>query len=438
MKRAAAVIRIPTVQPARRAGGGSRLPIRGLLMGLQIALLAAPVAALEPAAPTELGLAAERLQRVGELAQEYVAAERLPGVVWGVARDGRLAVLEAVGPVETHTIHRIYSMTKPVTTVAVLMLFEEGRFLLTDPVARYLPEFAAPRVWVAPGESRPATGPLTIRQLLTHTAGLSYDEDVAGVPRLYQEAQIWEVDSLAEFTARVAGLPLAFEPGTRWHYSVANDVLGRLVEVVAGQPFDEFLAERIFAPLGMDDTGFRLPPSSRDRLAPLYTREGEGMRPAADDRDALEDPALVPYGGHGLLSTAGDYLRFAQLLLNGGELDGQRLLSRKTVELMFTDHLPAEWKPPMPEAWLAATENRTGDLDLGLGYGLGGYVVTDVARNGVPGSVGTYAWGGGASTYFFIDPREGLAAIFLTQLRPSDSYPLRAEFRAAVYQALAD
>ena len=384
------------------------------------------------------GLSAERLQRLEAVMGEYVQQGRLPGAVMVVARADGPVHLATVGAVQADSIFRIFSMTKPVTSVAVLMLYEEGKFLLGDPVSRYLPEFSAPRVYVGDGQTRPATSVLTIEHLLTHTAGLSYDDAAPGVPGLYAEADLWNAPDLAEFSRRVAALPLAFEPGDHWHYSVANDVLGRLVEVVSGQPFDVFMRERIFVPLKMVDTGFYVPADQRDRLLTLYRKDGEGMRPAEPtERRSFLDERAVPFGGGGLVSTAADYLRFARMLLRGGELDGVRLLAPKTVELMMLDHLPAEWGPAaLPEPWIARTENRNGSLELGLGYGYGGYVITDVAANNVPGSVGTYAWGGAASTYFFVDPAEQLTGIFLTQLTPSDSYPLRAQFRGLVYQAL--
>ena len=397
--------------------------------------------------PIEVGLSGERLERIDGLVQGYVDDGLLPGAIFAVARKGRMARIGAIGSLRSDTIVRIYSMTKPVTVVAVLMLYEEGKFLLSDPVSRYLPEFTAMQVYVGETDdkgrpvTRPATRPITIEDLLTHTAGLSYDDDTAdGVPKLYAEADLWSVDSLAEFTAKVAVLPLAYEPGTRWHYSVANDVLGRLVEVVAGQPFDEFLEARILGPLKMNDTAFYVPEAKLDRFASLYRREGNGMRVEENPKESeYRNPEPVPFGGSGLVSTAADYMRFAQMLLNGGELDGVRLLGRKTVELMMMDHLgPGFESPRLNDSWVGRTENRSGDMHLGFGYGFGGYVITNVAQNDVPGSVGTYAWGGGASTYFFIDPQEELIALFLTQLQPSDSYPLRAQFRGLVYQAIVD
>jgi CubicO group peptidase (beta-lactamase class C family) len=397
--------------------------------------------------PIEVGLSGDRLARIDGLVQGYVDDGRLPGAVFAVARHGRTARIGAVGSLQPEMLFRIYSMTKPITVVAVLMLYEEGRFLLSDPVSRYLPEFTEMRVYVGEKDkkgspvTRPAMRPITIEDLLTHKAGLSYDDvTAAGVPKLYAEADLWSVDSLADFTAKVAALPLAFEPGSRWHYSVAHDVLGRLVEVIAGQPFDEFLKARILGPLKMNDTAFYVPDTKLDRFASGYRRDGNGMRLIDPPEESeYRNPEPVPFGGSGLVSTAADYMRFAQMLLNGGELDSVRLLGRKTVELMMMDHLgPGFASPRLNDSWVGRTENRSGDMHLGFGYGFGGYVITDVAQNDVPGSVGTYAWGGGASTYFFIDPQEELIGLFFTQLEPSDSYPLRSQFRGLVYQAIVD
>ncbi len=390
--------------------------------------------------PATVGLSGDRLDRIEELAQGYLDEERVPGVVFAVARHGRLALLGSVGALQPDTIFRVYSMTKPVTVVAMLILFEEGKILLTDPVSRYLPEFANMRIY-AGDDTLPAQRPITIEDLLTHTAGLTYDSKTeTGVPRLYDEADLWSAASLEEFTAKVAALPLVFEPGSRWHYSVAYDVLGRILEIVAEQPFDEFLQSRILGPLKMVDTAFHVPDAKLDRFTTLYQRDGDGMRPVETATESgYRNRELAPFGGHGLVTTAADYLRFAQMLLNGGELEGVRFLGRKTVELMMMDHLGPDFeRPRLNDAWLGRTENRSGDMHLGLGYAFGGYVITDVAENDVPGSVGTYAWGGNGSTYFFIDPHEQLIGLFLTQLMPSDSYPMRAQFRGLVYQAIMD
>lgn len=403
--------------------------------------------------PGDVGMSADRLDRIDALVQRYVDEGRLPGAVYAVARYGRIARTGQVGAPAQDAIFRIFSMTKAITVVAVLSLYEEGEYLLTDPVARYLPEFANMRVHTGEFDAegnvitRSAERPITIEDLLTHTAGLTYDDEtVDGVPKMYAAADLWSASSLAEFSAKVAALPLVYEPGTRWHYSVANDILGRLVEVVSGQPFDEYLESRILGPLKMHDTAFYVPDAKLHRFQPLYKRvaddngNGERMQLSESVEDSrYRNADRVPFGGGGLVSTAADYLRFEQMLLNGGKLDGVQILGRKTSELMMSNHLGPDFgKPQLSDSWVGETENRSGDMQLGLGFGYGGYVITDVAENDVPGSVGTYAWGGAASTYFFIDPNEDLIAVFLTQLTPSSSYPIRAQFRGLVYQAIVD
>lgn len=393
-----------------------------------------------------VSMSAERLQHIDTFAQGYVDADRIAGATIAVARSGKVIKTDSVGDVTNDSIYRIYSMTKPITATAVLMLYEEGHFLLTDPVSRYLPEFADMRVLTGVDDhgnpqTTSAATPITIQHLLTHTAGLTYDDETAeGAPQIYHEANIWSATTLADFSRKVASLPLAYEPGANWHYSVAQDVLGRLVEVVAERPFDEFLASRIFEPLGMVDTGFTVPDGKIDRFLPLYRKNGDGMIVAESvETNRFRNPDKVPYGGGGLVSTAADYLRFTQMLANNGELDGQRLMSRKSVDLMMMNHLDGDLESMhFSDDWLSKTENRTGDMHLGIGYGFGGYVITDIATNGVLGSPGTYGWGGSGSTYFFVDREEQLVGLFLTQLTPSTSYPLRAQFRGLVYQAIAD
>ncbi len=393
-----------------------------------------------------VGMSAERLGRLDTFAQDYVDAGRIPGATVAIARNGTVVKTDSIGDVSNDSIYRMYSMTKPVTVAAVLMLYEEGHFLLTDPISRYLPEFANMRVLAgvdnnASPLTTAATTPITIKHLLTHTAGLTYDDPtVTGAPKIYHDANIWSAATLADFSRQVASLPLAFEPGDHWHYSVAQDILGRLVEVVAGRPFDEFLAIRIFEPLGMVDTGFAVADEKIDRFLPLYRKDGDGMIVADEaETSSFRDAGKVPYGGSGLVSTAADFLRFAQMLVDNGEFDGQTLLSRTSVDLMMMNHLEGDLESThFQDDWLSQTENRTGDMHLGIGYGFGGYVITNTAANSVPGSIGTYSWGGSGSTYFFVDRKEQLVGLFLTQLTPSTSYPVRAQFRGLVYQAIVD
>jgi len=402
---------------------------------------------LPRALPETVGMSSARLERLSDKMRIYVDSGQLPGAITVVARRGKVVQFEQFGKMDVEngkdmrgdTLFRIFSMTKPVTGVAVMILFEEGRFLLTDPVAKYLPEFEELRVYVGGPtedfEADPARA-ITIEQLLTHTSGLAYDDPGPGVNEMYREADLWSVTNLQEFIEKLTRLPLLYQPGTRWHYSVSMDVLGRLVEVVSGQSYDRFLAERIFEPLGMVDTAFVVPVEKADRLAALYraTFDGGFERVGEDRADAALNSDRVPFGGSGLVSCARDYLRFAQMLTNGGELDGVRILGRKTVDLMLNDHLGSRYgSEPLAgfEPWLQSSAR-------GVGFGYTGAVVTDPALTSLPGSVGQFSWGGWASTFFFIDREEQLIGMILAQLMPSETYPLRADIRILSYQALVD
>lgn len=393
------------------------------------------------AQPEELGFAGTRLARVNTKMQSYVNEQKLAGISSLIARHGKIVHFEHVGhadiaagtPISEQTIFRIYSMTKPITSVAVLMLFEEGRFQLSDPVANYLPEFKDCRVLEENGTLLQPVQPMTIRHLLTHTAGLSYgfDENFQ-IDRLYQQ-HVWGAMenrpdvTLAEWIGNIAQMPLAFQPGTRFRYSVATDVLGYLVEVVSGIPFADFLQQRIFEPLGMVDTFFAVPPEKLDRFAANYgPQDGGGLKVIDAPRESrYAQPTQRPSGGGGLLSTTPDYLRFAQMLLNGGELDGERLLGRKTVELMRANHLGDG----------IFVDNNPAS---GLGFGLGVSVLLDLGKGQTLGSVGNYGWGGAANTNFWIDPKEELIGILMLQFMPSGTYPVTPDFRILTYQALVD
>jgi CubicO group peptidase (beta-lactamase class C family) len=403
--------------------------------------------------PAEVGFDPERLQRLDRHFARYVDDGRLPGWLITVSRHGRLAHVswygsrdrEAGWPVEAGTLWRIYSMTKPVTSVAAMMLYEQGGLELTDPVSRFIPSFADVRVYAGGSDLRqvttPATEPVRIWHLLTHTAGLSYGfHRVHPVDAMYRAAGFeWATPpgvDLAQACDIWAGIPLLFQPGAEWNYSVATDVLGRVIEVVSGQSLDEFFAERILRPLGLTDTAFYAGGDTA-RLAALY-RPGPGgtaVRLDALDGAARERPAMLS-GGAGLLSTAADYHRFTQLLLRcadspAGELDGIRLLSPRTVSYMSRNHIP-------------------GGLDLesfgrplyaespfrGVGFGLGFAVVIDPVPGQVVCSLGELSWGGAASTAFWIDQEEELTVSFFTQLLPSSTYRIRPQLRQLVYQAL--
>jgi CubicO group peptidase (beta-lactamase class C family) len=357
-----------------------------------------------------------------------------------VARHGSVVHLEKFGlqdigtgkPMELDTIFRIYSMTKPITSVALMMLYEEGLVRLADPVSRFIPDFKKVKVWVNEGELADLTREITVYDLLTHTAGLSYgdyEETHTPVDKLYDQADVFNTDmTLQEMVQRIAGLPLVHQPGKVWRYSVATDVVGRVIEVISDMSLADFLHENILRPLGMEDTAFSVPPEKIGRFATLYGMTEKGALEAIDTVVGGDYINLRLYsGGHGLVSTAADYLRFAQLVLNRGELDGVRLLGRKTMELMTINLMPPTLLPlEMVEPW------------PGFGFGLGFRVLLDVPQAGVMGSVGSHGWAGWASTYFWVDPKEQLIGILLPQYIPSGTYPISEDFRTAVYQALID
>ena len=406
--------------------------------------------AMQPTAtPESVGLGTKRLERIRPWMQACVNAGKLPGASVLVARAGEVAWVATAGyadveqqrPLGTGHLMRFYSMTKPVTSVAAMMLYEQGLFQLDDPVSRFLPALEDMQVYVSDkGEgmrSEPARRPVTIHHLLTHTAGFTYglDNDHP-VSRLYRErhTDFYPADGpLHEVIARLALLPLVHHPGEHWNYGVSTDVLGHLVEVVSGQRLDRFFAEHILEPLRMVDTSFQVPPEKRERLARLYGPSKTG------GLTLLEPPEVSPYfdsvttlaGGAGLISTLGDYFRFTEMLRRRGELDGTRLLGRKTVQYMTRNHLPDDLAAMGQETFNETTY-------AGIGFGLGFAVVQDPTRAAVLTSVGEYHWGGAASTAFWIDPAEDLSVIFLTQLLPSSTWPLRRELRALVYSALID
>ncbi len=407
--------------------------------------------------PDEVGMDARRLARIDRHFERYVAAGRLAGWQAVVTRRGRVVHLgmhgrrdiEADRPVELDTLWRVYSMTKPITSVAAMMLVEEGLVELSDPIGRYLPAFAEPRVYVAGSALKPSTvpaaAPIRLWHLLTHTAGLTYGfHHTHPVDAIYRRRGFeWGVPpgmDLATACDIWAELPLVFQPGAEWNYSVATDVLGRLVEVVSGQPLDEFLAQRLFGPLGMTETSFGVAEpggagSGADRLAALYSPDpvsGAALRNDALGKGALRRPACLS-GGGGLVSSAADYHRFTQMLLGRGELAGTRVLGSRTVDYMARNQLPGgadleEYGRPV----FAESPMK------GVGFGLGFSVVLDPSAVKGLCSAGELAWGGAASTAFWVDPKEELTAMFFTQLLPSSAHPIRSQLRTLVYQALVD
>jgi CubicO group peptidase (beta-lactamase class C family) len=401
--------------------------------------------------PDEVGIDGARLQRVDTHFRRYVDDGRLAGWTVAVARRGRmahvshygLADVEAQRPVADDTLWRIYSMTKPITSVAALMLVEQGALALTDPVSRYIPAFADARVYAGGSAAKPgtvpATEPVRVWHLLTHTAGLTYGWHHAhAVDEMYR-AKGFEFGAprgmdLAGACEVWAGIPLLFQPGSEWNYSVATDVLGRVVEVASGRRLDDFFAEQIFGPLGMTDTAFSVAADDVDRLAALYVPNPAGglLRNTGMGEAATREPSFLS-GGGGLVSTAGDYHRFTQMLARGGEVDGARLLGPRTVAYMTRNHLPggadlhSYGRPIFAESPYH-----------GVGFGLGFSVVIDAAEGKALTHEGEYAWGGLASTAFYIDPAAEVTAMFFTQLLPSSTYPIRSQLRALVNQALVD
>ena len=398
------------------------------------------------------GFSPDRLARIAPGMQRYIDEERVAGFSMMVARRGQLVYREQIGwmdvaakkPVADDTIYRIYSMTKPVVCTALMTLFEEGRLQISDPVAKYLPAFAGIKVQQGGGEVAAARPP-TVRSLLTHTSGLSYDylEDFP-VAEQYRQAGICANASrtLEQMIAELARFPLAYQPETRWHYGLGIDVAAHLVEVIAEVSLSEFLQQRIFAPLGMADTAFRVPQEQQHRLAQMYglgdftaettsvmnAREapGSGIWPLDVSVTYPIDDGNFARGGHGLYSTLDDYFRFAQMLLNGGELDGMRIIGRKTLELMHANHLSLDLLPLV----------NNGVPNPGYGFGLGSRVLLDVAATGLPGSVGEYGWAGAARTYYWVDPHEEIVGLMMAQKKGIDA-PQR-DYIALVYQALVD
>jgi CubicO group peptidase (beta-lactamase class C family) len=388
--------------------------------------------------PEDLGFSPERLGRVNDFMERYVNDGKVAGFVTLIARQGKVLYfdkhgyqdVEAKTPMSLDTIFRIYSMTKPITSVALMMLFEKGLVRLEDPVSKFIPEFSNIQVLGSDGKLESLKEEITVHMLLTHTAGLSYaEEELPLIAKYYLELDIWDHEStLEQFVQRIVALPHLHQPGEKWHYSMATDVVGRLIEIIAGVSLAEFFEEQIFKPLGMEDTAFSVPPEKHDRFAELYGPKGGNPLAVIDEKTGgvFSDPKLY-CGGQGLVSTARDYFKFAQMLLNKGEFDGVRFLGPRTVEYMTRNHLRPELLP-----WV---------MDVpwpGMGFGLGFSVVMDPAQAETMSSAGTIGWGGAASTNFWIDPAEEIIGILLLQLWPSYTYPTTNDFRTAVYQALIE
>jgi len=434
--------------------------MRILTLVLTLALLVgcAHAGELETADPEDVGLASARLERIPARFRPYIDDQQVAGFVILVARQGKIVSREVLGKLDLETgramredaIFRIYSMSKPIAAVALMILHEEGRFRLGDPISKYLPELAGLRVYAGMQGGKPAFEPSrrdpTMSEVLSHTGGFAYGlasleelqrEEGSGasavhpVEAMYARAQVLDPrTSLADMVTKLSKLPLLFQPGTGWNYSVSNDLQGRLVEVISGMSFDQYLDERLFGPLDMRDTGFTLPRKDVERFTSNYLVSAEGMRLADGPAESLYVEGRGKRffsGGGGMVSTARDYLRFAQMLVNGGELDGVRILSRKTLDLMTTDHLPE------------GVDMRIADQVVfpGIGYGLGFGLMLDRAAAGETQSEGSFWWGGAANTGFWVDPSEQLVGVVMTQRFPGDQ-PFANQLQTLTYQALDD
>jgi CubicO group peptidase (beta-lactamase class C family) len=402
--------------------------------------------------PEDVGLSSSRLARVGAHLERYIEAGKIAGALTLVARRGQVAYCEPLGhleierrrPVTLDAIFRIYSMTKPITSVGLMMLYEQGKLQLDDPVHRFIPSWKNLQAFVSGNHpnfaTAPVARPMTVRDLLSHTSGLTYGfMERTNVDAAYRTLGVADRtrpgNTLRTMVDTLAHLPLEFSPGTRWNYSVSTDVVGHLIEVISGQPLDAYLRDSILEPLGMRDTGFVIEEEQIPRFAANYQRQADGTLKLIDDPEQSEYRLCSFFsGGGGLVSTAPDYFRFTAMLRNRGQLDGVRLLGRKTVELMTTNHLPGG----QDLAQLAQAGMFTETAYAGVGFGLGFSIMQSPARAHILGTPGEYAWGGAASTAFWIDPAEDLIVIFMTQLMPSSSYPLRRELRVLTYASLLD
>jgi CubicO group peptidase (beta-lactamase class C family) len=404
------------------------------------------------AEPEDVDMSSARLGNVTNLVQRYIDEQKLPGALSLVARSGKIVHLETYGsmdverqkPVQLDTIFRFYSMTKPIASVGLMMLYEEGRFQLEDPASRFIPELKDLQVITGGTADNPRvrapSREMSIRDLLMHMSGLVARDASTPVGELYRRAELRGGDSdfaLADLPRRLAGIPLQVDPGTQWIYGISTDLVGLLCEVISGMPFDLYLQERILGPLGMEDTAFSVPDSKLDRFAALYAPApalGDGRR-----YRLVDDPETSGYrsrtyfsGAGGIVSTAYDYYRFCSMLLNGGQLDGVRILGPRTLRLMTLNHLPGG-------ADLATVGQLAGETSReGIGFGLGFAMLLDPAVAQIVGTPGEYYWGGAASTAFFVNPAEELVMLFLTQLRPSSTYPIRRELRSTIYAAITE
>ena len=396
--------------------------------------------------PKAAGMSSARLGRIRPAMQKYVDEGKLAGLITLIARHGKTIHLECIGmrdaeankPMQPDTIFRIASMTKPISCSAAMMLYEEGRFQLNDPVSMFIPAFKDLKVLVKATETSLELTELerepTMHDLLTHTSGLSYGRgEHPKVEEVYRRTNSPKPTTLRELTDVVVTLPLLNQPGRAWRYGLSHDVLARVVEIISDMPYDQYLQRRVFEPLGMKDTAYDVPEQKVDRLAALYAPAANGRYTRVQTGSSENTYPQLPSGGGGLFCTVADYLQFAQMLLNGGELDGARMLSRKTVELMTTNHL----SPAVLSTFDAVTLSQ-GYYTKGYGYGLGVRVLMNPAENEILGSPGNYGWSGAYNTYFWIDHKEELIGFIWTQCQQVYYYPIERQFMVLAYQALTD
>jgi CubicO group peptidase (beta-lactamase class C family) len=385
--------------------------------------------------PEEAGFSSKRLERTRKAYKDDVEQKSIPGAVLLIVRNGKIVTYDAIGyleraaqtPMKKDAIFRVASMSKPITTVAAMILAEENKLDLGAPVAQYLPEFRDVKVGA---EKATPKRPMTVQDLMRHTSGLTYGLfGNSPVDQMYRKADIFSAKSLAEMVKTVATMPLLHQPGEAWEYSVSTDVLGRVVEVVSGMDLDAFIQERITGPLKMNDTGFWVKPAAISRLA---KPDSKSSLPFAEP---TEKPAILS-GGGGIFSTAGDYARFSQMLLNGGELEGVRILGPKTIALMTSDQLPANTERHTPVAMVLGPFGPT--PEMGTSFGLGFAVRVDAGRNPEPGSVGDFSWGGITGTLFWVDPKEKLVAVMMVQSPQAVNAFIWRQTRTMVYQALVN
>ncbi len=390
--------------------------------------------------PENVGMSSDSLNKIKSVMQKYVDENKLPGMITMVARHGKVVHFEKYGwmdvgkPMQLNAIFRIASMTKPITSVALMMLYEEGDFQLDDLVAKYIPEFKNMKVF----SSQDTNGmlvvdqikPMTIRNLLTHTSGLSGVGENTPIDSLYRSANLSE-GTLENMIQKLSKIPLLYQPGIRWNYSRSTDVLGYLVEVISGKPFDVFLKERIFIPLKMEDTDFYVPKEKEERVAAVYApADSIGIKIIVPDTSDISIPVKFISGNGGLYSTVSDYMIFSQMLLNKGEYNGVRLLESKTVDLMTSNQISK--KILMPD------DDFFGPLLTGMGFGFGFAIFQESIPSNKIGSKGSYWWSGSANTYFYIDPKEDLIFILMTQFVPNFYYPVFKEFKTIGYHAMVD